>query len=66
MRQQEAMTPEQRRDAWLAERDGRTYRLRDDGWHELRELGVLVAQNPRLGDAVDTAIRRARTPKTVR
>jgi hypothetical protein len=51
--------PVKRRDAWLAGRRGRTYELKGD-WHELRELGVLVARNRELSLAMDTADQAAR------
>lgn len=44
------------RDAWLAERPGRTYAW-EGGRHVLRELGILVATNQDLGAALATARR---------
>jgi hypothetical protein len=48
-----------RREAWLQGHRGRTYDL-VDGWHVLREHGILIARNRDLSLAMDTAARAAR------
>lgn len=53
----QAMTAEQRRDAWVAAAPGRAYERAGER-HVLRELGVLVASNRDLATAVDTAEKR--------
>jgi len=55
-----AQTPEERKDAWLLGRVGRTHEV-VDGRHVLKDPGgILMASNRDLGRAVDTAIRRGR------